>query len=154
MTTLQTRVSLALGVTSALIANTLSATSNSATISVPQDFVSSAHTQFQTTRPVATSSTTLSIRMRRRWGAAENIRFKELAHKDAIGPLTATEWAELNALMALRRETKFPLSADQILWQRKQKYLTDNLINALKKYVEFHELPSQEEPPSTSIHEE
>ncbi len=70
-----------------------------------------------------------------------------------MGQSTPEEWAELDTLMALRREAKFPLSADQILWQRKQKSLTDNLLIALQKYAEFHELPSQEESSSAGLHE-
>ena len=108
------------------------------TISVSYSFVSnSPSTTFDSTQ-VERSSLTLGPAFHRVWGADANIRFKELARKDVMGDLTPAEWAEFDSLAALRREAKFPLSADQILWQRKQNALTDKLLEALKEYVEFH----------------
>ena len=76
-----------------------------------------------------------------RWDETSVVRFRHLARKEAGGKLVAEELAELEDLTRLRRTT-FPRTADQILWQRRQRNLTQLLISALEAYVEFHEGPS------------
>jgi hypothetical protein len=75
------------------------------------------------------------------WTAGKNTRFKELAREEAVGRLSAQELAELEYLTRLRRFTKYPRAADEILWTRRQQKLTRNLVQAIKTYVEFHEAP-------------
>jgi hypothetical protein len=76
------------------------------------------------------------------WTAQKNLRFKELSRKEALEDLSIEELSELNSLTRLRRFKKFPRSADEILWQRRQQKLTRGLLRALQDYVEFHEAPS------------
>jgi hypothetical protein len=71
------------------------------------------------------------------WQTAQ--RFKELSRIEAIGVLTVEEWAELETLTRLRRMAEYPRTADEILWQRRQNSVTRGLIQAVQKYVEFHE---------------
>lgn len=72
------------------------------------------------------------------WSPAKNIRFKELARAEAIRDLSIGEILELDDLTKLRRDTKHPRTADEILWQRRQQKLTNKLLDALVDYVEFH----------------
>jgi hypothetical protein len=74
------------------------------------------------------------------WTAEKNARFKELAREEAIRDLPLEELAELDFLARIRRGEKYPRSADEILWGRRQEKLTLGLVNALEAYVEFHEL--------------
>src|ERR1035437_7549620 len=73
------------------------------------------------------------------WSAKKNIRFKELARDEALRELSIQELAELDSLTKLRRFAKYPRSAEEILWQRRQETLTRTLVQALEDYVEFHE---------------
>lgn len=75
------------------------------------------------------------------WTAAKNVRFKQLARDEALRELSIEELAELESLTRLRRFEKYPRSADEILWQRRQQNLTRGLVKALEAYVEFHEAP-------------
>lgn len=72
------------------------------------------------------------------WGALANARFKELSREEALRDLSAAETLELDELTRLRRMAKYPRSAEEILWQRRQQKVTDALVNALKVYVDFH----------------
>lgn len=75
------------------------------------------------------------------WDAEKNGRFRQLASKEAQAGLPVEEEAELDSLSRLRRTQKFPRSAEEILWQRRQQRLTHNLVHALQEYVQFHESP-------------
>jgi hypothetical protein len=142
MSTVKAKVSVAASVGSALMLSATQAMSSETKLSLPYSFVSNSITTLWDSSKVQSSSSILGHVVHQTWSAQANIRFKELARKDVMDELTAREWAELDSLSALRRQAKFPLSADQILWQRKQKAVTENLLNALKVYVEFHDFPS------------
>lgn len=142
MSTVKARVSAAASVGSALLFSAAQAMSSETKLSIPYSFVSNSTTTLLDSSSIQRSSQALSSVVHQNWSAQANIRFKELARKDVMDQLTAREWAELDSLSALRRQAKFPLSADQILWQRKQKAVTENLLNALKEYVEFHDFQS------------
>jgi hypothetical protein len=73
------------------------------------------------------------------WKAEYSQRFQKLSRMEAREELTIAELAELEELTQLRRVKKFPRTADEIIWQRKQQALTNSLLESLKKYVEFHE---------------
>lgn len=73
------------------------------------------------------------------WNAEKAQRFKDLSRIEALGVLTVKELAELEALTRLRRFTKYPRTADEILWNRRQNSVTSGLVQAVQKYVEFHE---------------
>lgn len=76
-----------------------------------------------------------------RWSAEKNLRFKELARNEALQELSIEELAELESLTRLRRFEKYPRSAEEILWQRRQQDITRALMQKLKEYVDFHETP-------------
>ena len=76
-----------------------------------------------------------------RWSAEKNLRFKELARNEALQELSIEELAELESLTRLRRFEKYPRSAEEILWQRRQQDITRALVQKLKEYVDFHETP-------------
>lgn len=142
MNTVKAKVSVAASIGSALVLSATQAMSSETKLSLPYSFVSNSTTAIWDSSKVQSSSLALGQVVHQKWSAQANLRFKELARKDAMDQLTAHEWAELDSLSALRRQAKFPLSADQILRQRKQKAVTENLLNALKEYVEFHDFPS------------
>jgi hypothetical protein len=75
------------------------------------------------------------------WNAEKNARFKQLAQDEAFRELSIEEFAELESLTRLRRIERFPRSADEILWHRRQQKVTYDLVKALQVYVEFHEPP-------------
>jgi hypothetical protein len=138
MRAVKAKVSVAAGVGSALMLSATQVISSGKTISLSYSFVSNSNTSLWDSSNVQSSSLVLGQAIHQQWSAQANLRFKELARKDVTDQLTAREWAELDSLSALRRQARFPLSADQILWQRKQNALTDKLLSALKEYVEFH----------------
>jgi hypothetical protein len=142
MNTVKAKISVGASVGSALMFSAAQIMSSDATVSLSYNFVSNSSAVFLDSSKIQTSSLFLGSIVHQKWGAEANLRFKELASKDVMDELTAREWAELDSLSALRREAKFPLSADQILWQRKQNALTDKLLSALKEYVEFHNISS------------
>ena len=144
MNGVKAKVSVAASVSSVLILGATQVLSSETTISLSYSLVSNSNTAFWNSSNVQRSSLVLGPVVHQKWSAQANLRFKELARKDVMDQLTAHEWAELDSLSALRRQAKFPLSADQILWQRKQNALTDKLLSALKEYVEFHNFSGQE----------
>ena len=73
------------------------------------------------------------------WSAEKAQRFKDLSRIEALGVLMIKELAELDALTRLRRFTKYPRTAHEILWSRRQDSVTSGLVQAVQKYVEFHE---------------
>jgi len=137
----KTKVSVAASVGSALALSASQFMASGTTVSIPYSFVSNLSSTSLDSSKIKQSSLTIGAAFHRTWSAEANIRFKELARKEVMGDVTPSEWAELDSLAALRRQAKFPLSADQILWQRKQSALTQNLLEALKEYVEFHNNP-------------
>jgi len=74
-----------------------------------------------------------------RWDAEKNLRYKALAKDEALRDLSIEELAELETLTRLRRFAKYPRSADEILWERRQQKVTRGLVQAVQTYVEFHE---------------
>lgn len=75
------------------------------------------------------------------WTAEKGQRFRELARRESLGDLPVEEQAELEELTRLRRSVKNPRSADEILWERRQNRVTNELVRALQNYVEFHKTP-------------
>jgi hypothetical protein len=73
------------------------------------------------------------------WNSEGNQRFKQLALKESVDELSAEEVIELNALTRLRRLSTYPRPAHEILWERKVRKSTDNLIRALADHVELLE---------------
>lgn len=73
------------------------------------------------------------------WTAGKGQRFRELALKESLDELSIEDQAELEELTRLRRSAKNPRTADEILWERRQNRVTNDLVHALQNYVEFHE---------------
>jgi len=132
------KVSVAASIGSALALSAGQIMASGTTFSFPYSFVSNSPSTTFDSSNIVRSSLTLGPTFHYAWGAEANIRFKELARKEVMDELTPVEWSEFNSLAALRRQAKFPLSADQILWQRKQNALTEKLLEVFKEYVEFH----------------
>ena len=141
MSSVKTKISFAASVGSALMLSAPRMMSTETTVAYQCNFVSNSSATIWDSSKFSQSSLILGPNVHEKWGAATNIRFKELAHKDVMDQLTPSEWAKLDSLSALRREALFPRNADQILWQRKQNAITDKLLSALKEYVEFHNFP-------------
>lgn len=73
------------------------------------------------------------------WTAEKSQRFRELALKESLEELPIEELAELEKLTRLRRSVQNPRKAAEILWERRQNRVTNELVRALQNYVEFHE---------------
>ena len=68
-------------------------------------------------------------------------RFREMAKKEALGTIVADEMKELERLTQDRRNLEYPRPAEEVLWEYNQRQVTANLVQALKEYVQFHNLP-------------
>lgn len=73
------------------------------------------------------------------WEEAEKKRFHDLAVEEAVGTLTPDEEAEFGQLTLLRRTFQHPRSGDEILWEFEQRRRTSELLETLRKYVEFYD---------------
>ena len=117
--------------------------SSSLNVSVPID----AQSNFSevTVESLDLSSTNASISTEildvQHWSAEKGQRYKQLTLNEAFGKLSIEELSELETLTRLRRSEKYPRTADEILWHRRQRNLTQGLVQALQTYVEFHETP-------------
>ena len=65
-------------------------------------------------------------------------RFLDLAGKEATTNLAQAEQVELERLSQLRRGLKNPRRGEELVWEYEQRELTRDLINALSRYVTFH----------------
>jgi hypothetical protein len=74
-----------------------------------------------------------------KWTEAEQARFRELAVQEAVGDLSADEAGELEQLTFLRRAYQNPRSGREVLWEFEQRRRTADLLNTLKRYVEFYD---------------
>ncbi len=75
------------------------------------------------------------------WTRAMDKRFRDLVKQEAFGTATPSQMAELERMTRERRSLQYPRSADEVLWEAKQREVTGNLVGALKRYVEFHKAP-------------
>src|SRR5215218_5688202 len=58
----------------------------------------------------------IAIKVEDKWTAESESRFDSLATKEAIGSLEPQEFAELEYLSQLRRQSKHPRTTEEILW--------------------------------------
>lgn len=72
------------------------------------------------------------------WDRATKRRFKALAVKEALDEILPDEKRELESLMTLRRREEPSVDPEHIIWEYKQRKLTNELVTLLEKYVEFH----------------
>lgn len=75
------------------------------------------------------------------WNSEMQTSFHALAVKEALGNISPEEKSRLDELAATRRNLKNPRTGDEVLWEYQQRRLTNDLLNSLKRYVEFHEGP-------------
>ena len=74
------------------------------------------------------------------WNKAMDRRFEELSILEAISKISVDELAELEELTKDRRKLQHPRSAEEILFEFRQRQVTSNLLKALQEYVRFHEV--------------
>src|SRR5258708_23386417 len=72
------------------------------------------------------------------WTPSYEKRFLDLAGKEATTNLAQAERVELERLSQLRRGLKNPRRGEELVWEYEQRELTRDLINALSRYVTFH----------------
>jgi hypothetical protein len=73
------------------------------------------------------------------WTNERERRFAILAEREAFGKLAVLEKDELNRLSFQRRGLKNPRTGEELLWEYEQRKLTRNLVEALTRYVHFHQ---------------
>lgn len=73
------------------------------------------------------------------WTETHHKRFHSLAVKEAIGKLTEAEGVELERLTVLRRQEEGPRTGAEVIHEFRQLQVTRELVNALRKFVDFYE---------------
>lgn len=76
-----------------------------------------------------------------KWSKAMDRRFEELSIREALGNLSGAELDELENLTKERRRLHHPRTADEILFEYRQRKVTSDLVKAVQEYVDFHDLP-------------
>ncbi len=71
------------------------------------------------------------------WTRESEARFAKLARLKALGQLELSGKIEFEKLAVMRRSIH-PRSGEEIIAEYEQRVLTDELVTALQKYVEFH----------------
>jgi len=74
------------------------------------------------------------------WSSALEQEFKTLAEKEALGKLNPKEEASLGQLSDLRRSLKTPRSGEELVWEFEARQLTNEMIRALNRYVNFYKV--------------
>lgn len=74
-----------------------------------------------------------------KWSPKLQHRFLRLAQEKALGHLSLEEKVEFEKLAALRRQTNYPQTGEEIVAEYEQRRLTRDLVQTLSKYVEFHQ---------------
>ncbi len=78
------------------------------------------------------------------WTKRMERRFEELSIGEAFSRLSDKEKKELEDLTKERRRLHHPRTAEEILFEYRQRKLTSNLVKAVQEYVQFHdEVPHQ-----------
>lgn len=77
------------------------------------------------------------------WSHTKETRFAALAAKKALRKATAEELSELAALRELRRRTKNPPTAAEIIFQHRREQAEAKVLEELQKYVQFLNAPHQ-----------
>jgi hypothetical protein len=142
MSNLKTQVSAIVG--SAMMAGAASLNTSGRSVNVSAEFVSNTALVTTDFSSGNTSSTVLARKAEAEWTATSGIRFKQLIRKKALDDITIAELVEFKTLSELRSKTLFPLSADQILLQRRQRNAAARLLEVVKEYAESHNLTGPE----------
>jgi hypothetical protein len=75
------------------------------------------------------------------WTKAMEKRFEALSIGEAFSKLSGQEKKELEEMTKERRRLHHPRSAEEILFEYRQRKLTSNLVKAVQEYVTFHDVP-------------
>jgi hypothetical protein len=86
------------------------------------------------------------------WTPQSERRFAALAEREALGRLTLEQKAELERLTVARRASKNPRPGEEVIGEYEQRKLTRDLVEALTKYVSFHEATRRSSPTQKKIH--
>jgi hypothetical protein len=73
-----------------------------------------------------------------KWTRKMQKRFDELARLEAFGRLSAETTVELDFLSRTRERLLFPRTAEDIVFEMKERQLNSKLRQALREYVAFH----------------
>lgn len=76
------------------------------------------------------------------WSAKREKEFLRLAERKALGTLEPEQAKEFQRLSDLRLQLKVPRSGEDVLRSFEQRKLTQDIINALQRYVDFHGIAS------------
>ena len=72
------------------------------------------------------------------WTPQLERRFLRLAERNAVDELRADEAKEYGRLLSLRNRLQVPRSGEEVLREYEQRKLTNDLLIALQRYVQFH----------------
>jgi hypothetical protein len=72
------------------------------------------------------------------WTTTLERKFVKLAHMKALGLLQLGQLADFERMSAFRRAAAHPRSGEEIVAEYEQRTVTQDLVMALMKYVEFH----------------
>jgi hypothetical protein len=75
------------------------------------------------------------------WTPRLEQRFLRLAEKEALGKLSLDEARRLEELTTLRNALKVPRSGEEVLREYEQRKVTNDLVVALQRYVQFYKAP-------------
>jgi hypothetical protein len=77
------------------------------------------------------------------WSRKMDKRFEQLSIAEALGRISVAEQDEIENLTKERRRLHHPRTAEEILFEYQQRKVTSDLVKAVQKYVNFHDLPHQ-----------
>lgn len=77
-----------------------------------------------------------------KWTRKMERRFEELSIAEAYSAISDRQQTELEDLSFERRRLHHPRTADEILFEYRQRKVTSNLIKAVQAYVKFHDAPN------------
>jgi hypothetical protein len=77
------------------------------------------------------------------WSAKHDHRFAVLAEREAFDQLSLDDKKELEHLAKLRRTLKNSRRGEELLWEYEQRKLTRGLVEAITRYVHFHQASSR-----------
>ena len=73
-----------------------------------------------------------------KWTKQMAKRFDELSIMEAFGKISPEQMIELEDLAQDRRNLKYPRSAEEVLWEYRQRRITSNLVKAVQEYARFY----------------
>jgi len=86
-----------------------------------------------------TSEDTIQLPASEEWDSANEKKYYRLVEREALGKLRDMETEELERLAAQRRTRRNPRTGEEVIKEFEQRQLTRSLVEALTKYVNFHQ---------------